>query len=401
MSILVLNCGSSSLKYQLINISSGMCLTKGSVEKIGGNEAIFSYEIGKNERFKEVYQIFDHTDALTYVIKSITNPDHNILKSIDGIAAIGHRVVHGGEKFTESVLIDDGVISEIRECMELAPLHNPANLQGILVCMKLLPDVPNIAVFDTAFHQTMPDYAYIYALPYVMYTRHKIRRYGFHGTSHRFVAERAAKMLGKPLKNTSVITCHLGNGSSICAIKNGKSIDTSMGFTPLEGLIMGSRSGDLDPAIILHIISKEELTVHEANSMLNKHSGLLGISGNTNDMRELTESMKKGDKRAQLAISILVYRLKKYICGYLGAMGGADAIIFTAGIGENSAYVRENSLSNLEFMGIKIDKRKNKSITGEGFISGNDSKIKILVISTNEELVIARDTANMLKKRKK
>ena len=401
MIVLVLNSGSSSLKYQLFDTEKEERITKGLVEKIGGREAIFSYEKGEEGKFKEVHAIYDHSEALNLVLKSLVSDENGILEDINQIAAVGHRVVHGGEKFTESVIVDDQVLAEIRDCIDLAPLHNPANLQGIEVCIKLLPETPQVVVFDTAFHQSMPDYAYLYGLPYIMYNRHRIRRYGFHGTSHRYVTGRAAELLGKTEKTISLVTCHLGNGSSVCAVKNGKSVDTSMGFTPLAGLIMGTRCGDLDPAIITHIMSKEELSLYEVNSMLNKHSGLLGISGITNDVRELFEQMDKKDCRASLAINMLVYQLKKYISSYLGALGGADAIVFTAGIGENNPHIREQSLAGLEFMGIKLDKRKNRALSGEGVISTADSAITVCVIPTNEELVIARDTAQIVKRRKK
>lgn len=400
MYILVLNSGSSSVKYQLMDIKTEQCLTRGLVEKIGGREAIFSYENKQRERLKEVYAIYDHSAALNLILKSLVDPEQGLLKDTKEIAAVGHRVVHGGEKFTESVIVDESVMAEIRECIDLAPLHNPANLQGINVCMKALPETPQVAVFDTAFHQSMPDYAFMYGLPYVMYTRHKIRRYGFHGTSHRYVSERAAVMAGKSGKAFKVITCHLGNGSSITAVKNGKSVDTSMGFTPLEGLLMGTRSGDIDPAILLHIKTKEELTVYELNSMLNKHSGLLGVSGITNDVRELMEHMEKGDTRATLAINMFCYRLRKYVCAYMGVLDGADAIVFTAGIGENNPRIREQVLENLEFMGIRLSKKANNSVSGETEISTANSRVKVYVIPTNEELVIARDTAGIVRKAK-
>lgn len=400
MYILVLNSGSSSLKYQLIDIETEQCLTKGLVEKIGGKEAIFSYETAETGKLKEVHAIHDHQEALNLVLKNLVSEELSIIDDIHEISAVGHRVVHGGERFTESVIVDENVTKSLRDCIELAPLHNPANIQGIEVCLKLLPKTPQVAVFDTAFHQSMPDYAYLYGLPYVMYTRHRVRRYGFHGSSHRYVVDKAAEMLGKPLKSLKLVSCHLGNGSSVCAVDSGKSVDTSMGFTPLEGLIMGTRSGDLDPAIIPYLMQKDELSVYEMNSMLNKHSGLLGISGSTNDLRELFELKNQKDNRAELAINMLIYRLKKYICSYLGVLGGADAVIFTAGIGENNPIIRENALDGLEFMGIKLDKKKNKSLNDAADISAADSAIKVLVIPTNEELLIARDTARCVAKRK-
>lgn len=401
MYILVLNSGSSSVKYQLFAIDSEQVVTKGLVEKIGGKEAIYTYETAKHGKLKEVHSIQNHEEALSMIFKGLTSPANEIISDIKQIAAVGHRVLHGGAKFTSTALVNDEVIKAIRECIELGPLHNPHNLKGIDVCLRLLPGTPQVAVFDTAFHQTMPEKAYLYALPYVFYTKHKVRRYGFHGTSHCYVTERAASMLGKAVKNVNMISCHLGNGSSVCAIRDGKSVDTSMGFTPLEGLIMGTRSGDIDPAIIQYIMHKENYTVQEVDSLLNKQSGLLGISGATNDLRELFALADKKDQRAQLAIDMMLYRLKKYISSYMGALGGAcDAIVFTAGIGENNPYVREQALEGLEFMGICIDKKKNKAVSGEAVISTDDSRVKVLVIPTNEELLIARDAATFVRKKR-
>jgi len=401
MLILVLNSGSSSVKYQLINAETEELVTKGQIEKIGHKDAIFSYLRGDGEPLKEVHPIYSHEEAIALVLKSLTSSENMLLTSVDEILAIGHRVVHGGENFTESVIITEDVMAEIRDCVELAPLHNPANLQGINVCLKQMPNIPQVAVFDTAFHQSMPEKAYIYGIPFVMYTRHKIRRYGFHGTSHRYITSKLATIMQKPLKNINAITCHLGNGASIAAIKNGKSIDTSMGFTPLEGLIMGTRCGDIDPAIVTHIMAKEGLTGNEVNTLLNKHSGLLGISGSTNDVRELFELVAKKDPRAELALDIMVYRLKKYISSYMAVLGGADAIVFTAGVGENNAILREKALEGLEFMGIKLDKRKNKNASGDAEISADSSTVKVYVLPTNEELVIARDTVDIMKKLKR
>ncbi len=399
--ILVLNSGSSSVKYQLINAQTEERITKGLVEKIGHKDAIFSYLRGDGEPLKEVHPIYSHEEAIALVLKSLTDPENMILKNTDEILAIGHRVVHGGENFTESVIVTEAVMADIRDCVELAPLHNPANLQGINVCLKQMPNIPQVAVFDTAFHQSMPEKAYIYGIPFVMYTRHKIRRYGFHGTSHRYIVAKLSEVMQKPLKNINAITCHLGNGSSIAAIKNGKSVDTSMGFTPLEGLIMGTRCGDIDPAIVTYIMAKEGLTGNEVNTLLNKHSGLLGISGSTNDVRELFELIAKKDSRAELALEIMVYRLKKYISSYMAVLSGADAIVFTAGIGENNAILREKALEGLEFMGIKLDKRKNKNAKGDSEISADSSTVRVFVLPTNEELVIARDTADIVKKLKR
>ncbi len=394
MKILVLNCGSSSVKYQLCESGTEEVITKGLVEKIGTKSAIHSFLTGSGEKEKQVTEIFDHQQALTIVIKTIVNPEYNIIKDESEIKAVGHRVVHGGEEFFESVLINEDVIEKISDCIELAPLHNPANLTGIRACQKVLPDTPMVAVFDTAFHQTMPDYAFLYGLPYTMYRQNRIRRYGFHGTSHKYVAAQAAEILEKPLSECNLITCHLGNGASIAAIQNGKSVDTSMGFTPLEGLVMGTRSGDIDPAILLYVMSKEELSATEVNSMLNKHSGLLGISGYSNDMRKLREASAEGNSQAETAIKIFAYRIKKYIGSYMAVLGNVDAVIFTAGIGENEWPVRARILSDLAPLGIVMNSDKNQN--NEKVISTQDSKIKIFVIPTNEELVIMRDTLRIV-----
>ena len=335
-----------------------------------------------------------------FLLAALTDPEHGVLGSMQEVAAVGHRVVHGGEAFSGSVLITEEVMAEMRRCIDYAPLHNPPNLKGINAAMQLLPGVPQVGVFDTAFHQTMPKHAYLYGLPYVLYKKHGIRRYGFHGTSHRFVSDRAAEMLGKPKEELRLITCHLGNGASAAAIKYGKSIDTSMGFTPLEGLMMGTRSGDLDPAIILQIMHKEELTPNDATTLLNKHSGLIGVSGLSSDMREIEEEYDE-NPRAKLAHDIFTYRLKKYIGAYSAAMGGVDAIVFTGGIGENSSMVRDHALTDMEFLGVKLDKEKNEAkVKGERDISASDSKVKVLVIPTNEELVIALDTMNIVQNMK-
>jgi acetate kinase len=341
-------------------------------------------------------EILDHKVAIEYVLSILLSKNHGVITDKSEISAVGHRVVHGGEVFSKSVLITSEVIKEISRCMDFAPLHNPANLKGIRATQALLPDIPQVSVFDTAFHQTMPNYAYMYGLPYVLYKRHGIRRYGFHGTSHLYVSGRLADLVGKPLSGLKVITCHLGNGCSVAAIKNGESIDTSMGFTPLEGLLMGTRSGDLDPAVVLHIMNKEELTMHEANTMLNKHSGVQGLSGLSSDMREIEEE-HQDNTRAHLALQVFCYRLKKYIGSYAAAMGGLDAIVLTGGIGENSDIVREMALSDLEFLGITIDDKLNKSSDSqERKISGKNSKVDIYVIPTNEELVIALDTMRIV-----
>lgn len=395
MKTLVLNCGSSSIKFQLLDMSDESLLVKGSVEKIGTRTAILNLSIPGKDKIKEVMEILDHHLALQKTIQALMSEKLGIIKNKDEISAIGHRVVHGGESYSSSVAIDEDVIKEIRDLIDLAPLHNPHNLKGIEVCKKLFPELPQIAVFDTAFHQTMPPKAYIYPLPYVLYKRYKIRRYGFHGTSHYYVANRCAKIMGKDINELKIITAHLGNGSSITAINKGQVIDTSMGFTPLEGLVMGTRCGDIDPSIITFIIAKEDLSLQEANTLLNKHSGLMGISGVSNDMKELTDALDT-DPRAKLAIDILSYRLKKYISAYAGALGGVDALVFTGGIGENCALVRELSCAGLEFMGISLDKEKNNSNKGENKLNTTDSKTKIFCIPTNEELVIARETKKIV-----
>ncbi len=400
MRILVLNAGSSSVKYQLIIPEEGIALAKGMVERIGLSGAVLIHKAYDKPEVKLTGEILDHKVAIEYVLGILLSKNHGVLKDKNEIDAVGHRIVHGGEAFSGSVLITEEVICEITKCIDFAPLHNPPNLKGIAAAKALLPNVPQVGVFDTAFHQTMPDYAYIYGIPYVLYKRYGIRRYGFHGTSHRYVSERTAQILNKPLENLKIVTCHLGNGSSIAAVKHGKSIDTTMGFTPLEGLLMGTRCGDVDPAIILHVMAKEELTPSEMNTMLNKHSGVLGVSGISSDMREIEENYKKND-RARLAMDILIYRIKKYIGAYAAAMGGIDALVFTAGIGENSDIVREMVCKNMEFLGIYLDKQKNEGLRKqEAIISKEDSPTKVLVVPTNEELVIAMDTAKIVKELK-
>jgi acetate kinase len=397
MKILVLNSGSSSVKYQMIDPKKRLFLARGVVERIGMAGAMLTHKPHDRDEVRLSGEILEHQVAIEYVLSILLSKNHGVIKDKGEISAVGHRVVHGGEVFSSSVLITSEVIKEIARCMDYAPLHNPANLKGIRATQALLPNVPQIAVFDTAFHQTMPEYAYMYGLPYVLYKRHGIRRYGFHGTSHFYVSNRAAELLKKPASKISMITCHLGNGCSAAAIKNGKSIDTTMGFTPLEGLLMGTRSGDLDPAVVLHIMNKEELAMHEANTMLNKHSGVQGLSGLSSDMREIEENYET-NPRAHLAFDVFCYRLKKYIGAYASAMGGIDAVVFTGGIGENSSKVREHVLTNLEFMGIELDKRRNNSTDkGERFINKESSKVKVLVVPTNEELVIASDTMNIVK----
>jgi acetate kinase len=408
MNILVLNCGSSSLKFQIIDTdlekiekNEDRELARGLIERIG-SEALITLKVEGKASIKSTAPIRDHKAAIQYIIKWVTNPDTGIpgINSLEDIHAIGHRTVHGGEEFKSSVKIDNEVIAKMEDNIELAPLHNPANLKGIYAAREVFgPSVPQVAIFDTAFHSTMPETAYLYAIPYQYYRRYKIRKYGFHGTSHRYIAYRYRVLTGKTKEETNIITLHLGNGSSACAIKKGKSIDTSMGFTPLEGLMMGTRCGDIDPTIIDFLHHKEGASLDEIFNMLNKRSGLLGISGLTNDMRDLEiEIAEHQDRRAQLAIDMFCSRVVKYIGAYLATMNGADAICFSAGIGENGPEVREKVCKHLEFLGVKIDKKvNNKTIRGkEGLISTPDSTMKVFVIPTNEELVIARDTCRVV-----
>jgi len=404
--ILVINSGSSSVKYQLIETSfelierdSDHVLALGSVERIGTSSAVHTYRPAGRDKVSVVREILEHRVAIAEIIRTLTAPETGVIREAMEIEAVGHRMVHGGEKFTQSALCTPEVVQEIEDCCELAPLHNPHNLRGYHAARQIMPDVPHAAVFDTAYHQTMPAHAYLYGLPHVLYTRHGIRRYGFHGTSHRFVGWRSRKLLGRPREETRLITCHLGNGASVCAIDHGRSVDTSMGFTPLEGLLMGTRCGDLDPAVLFYVMHKEDLTEYEASTMLNKHSGLFGVSGLSNDMLELVEAEAQGHERAKLAIDIFCYRVKKYIGAYAAAMGGADAVIFTGGIGENSPIVRARSTAGLEFMGARVDPALNEAaIKGkEADISTADAKVRTLVIPTNEELIIARDTLRLMK----
>ncbi|KAA3633348.1 MAG: acetate kinase [Calditrichaeota bacterium] len=396
MNILVINAGSSSVKYQLIDTDKELALAKGTVSRIGMSASVLTHKPHDRAEVKVSAEILDHIIAIEYIVTILMSENHGVIKDASEIHAVGHRVVHGGEKFSSSVLITKELMAELRNLIELAPLHNPHNIRGINACMQKLPDVPMVAVFDTAYHSKMPPHAYIYGLPYVMYKRYGIRRYGFHGTSHRYVADLAAKKLDKDRSECKIITAHLGNGASIAAIDRGISVDTSMGFTPLEGLLMGTRTGDLDPAIILHIMAREELTLHEANTLLNKHSGLAGISGVSSDMREIEESVDE-NKNSALALETYCYRVKKYIGAYAAAMGGVDALVFTAGIGENSSIVRSKSCQGLGFMGIGIDEAVNAKSKGiEADISSMKSTVKTFVIPTNEELVIARDTRELV-----
>jgi len=395
MNILVINAGSSSLKYQFINMDSLAVIAKGLCERIGIEGSCLKHTPEGKDTVIIKNEMKNHEDAIGMVISALTDKDHGVISSMDEISAVGHRVVHGGEYFSDSILIDENVKKTIEECIDLAPLHNPANLTGIVACEKVIPNAPQVAVFDTAFHQTMPPEAYLYAIPYKYYENYKIRRYGFHGTSHKYVSERAAKLLGKPLEELKLITLHLGNGSSIAAIKNGKSIDTSMGFTPLAGLLMGTRSGDIDPAIVTFIADKEGLDTKEVNDVLNKESGVLGISGISSDFRDL-ESAAATNKRAKLALDMFNYRVKKYIGQYAVALGGVDAIIFTAGIGENNCVMRSELVSDLACLGLKIDEEKNKQRGIDIDVSADDALVKTLVIPTNEELMIALDTKKIV-----
>ena len=392
MNILVINCGSSSVKYQLIEIESRQALAKGIVDRIGMNGAVLTNVRSDGDEIKITGEILDHTTAIEYILAVLLSKNHGGLTDKSQINAVGHRVVHGGEAFSASVLITDDVIKRIRDNIDIAPLHNPHNLRGINACQVHLPNIPQVAVFDTAFHQKMPPHAYLYGIPYSLYTQHKIRRYGFHGTSHLFVAQRTAELMRSEYKSLKLITCHLGNGCSMAAVDKGISVDTSMGMTPLEGLLMGTRSGDIDPYIILHIMSKEGLNYSEANTLLNKHSGLMGISGVSSDMREIIGEMKEGNKKAQYAFDVFNYRIKKYIGAYMAAMGGADAIVFTGGIGENSPDVRKACCTNLEFLGIELDESSNTSKEKEKPIHAATSRVKVFVVPTNEELMIALDT---------
>ncbi|SES66537.1 acetate kinase [Natronincola peptidivorans] len=396
MKVLVMNCGSSSLKYQLINMENEELLAKGIAERIGIEGSFVKHEtIGKEKAVIEE-RMEDHKAAIKIVLEALINKEYGTIQSMEEITAVGHRVVHGGEKFSGSVIINEEVKSVLEECSELAPLHNPPNLMGIYACEEILPNVPMVGVFDTAFHQTMPKESYMYALPYELYEKYKIRRYGFHGTSHKYVAMKAAELLGKSLEDLNIITCHLGNGASIAAVKNGQSVDTSMGFTPLEGLAMGTRCGDLDPAIIAYWMAKENLTIAEVNNLMNKKSGVLGVSGVSSDFRDLEDAADQGNERAQLALDLYYQRVKKYMGAYAAEMGGVDAVVFTAGLGENSAIARKAICSGLEFLGIKIDDEKNNIRGKEADVTTTDSTVKVLLIPTNEELMIARETKSLV-----
>lgn len=402
MIILVLNCGSSSLKYQVLDMvddNAYSLLAKGLVERIGEKMGVLTHQVTGKDKYTIEKPIADHTEGIKGVLALLTDTNHGVLESLSQIDAVGHRVAHGGEYFFCSVAVDEDVIAKIEKCCELAPLHNPANLLGIRAAQSLMPTTPQVAVFDTSFHQTMPDYAYMYAIPYEYYDKYKIRRYGFHGTSHKFVAQKACDFVGLDFNNSKIVTCHLGNGSSITAVKDGKSIDTSMGFTPVEGVAMGTRCGNLDAGVITFLQEKEGLDAHGINTVLNKKSGLLGISEISSDSRDIEQGAKSGNSKAALAQNILAYGIKKYIGSYAAAMGGLDMIVFTGGIGENSCVTRAKVCEGLEFLGVEFDNGANDGVRGKDvLLSKSNSKVKVVAVTTNEELVIARDTMHIVKK---
>lgn len=395
MNVLVINCGSSSLKYQLIDSDSEQVLAKGLCERIKIDGRLKHSPAGK-ATVEMDSPMPDHTAAVELVLKMLTDSEHGVIRSLDEIGAVGHRIVHGGEKFASSTIITEEVIEAITECNDLAPLHNPANLIGIESCRKLMPDVPMVAVFDTAFHQTMPEKAYLYGIPYEYYEKYKIRKYGFHGTSHSFVSKRMAELLGKKPEELKTIVCHLGNGASICAVKNGKSVDTSMGLTPLDGLVMGTRSGAIDPAVIEYIAEKGKKSISEVIDVLNKESGVAGVSGVSSDFRDLDNAILAGNERAKIAMDVFCYRVAQYIGSYTAAMNGVDAIAFTAGVGENNSTARAGIFEYLGYLGIKLDTEKNKLRGEEVQISTDDSKVPVWIVPTNEELAIARETVALL-----
>ena len=393
MKILVVNCGSSSIKYKLIRMPKEELMVSGLLERIGESEGRLTQTIGEHQRTIDC-RIEDHRAGMQFIVETLLADEHRPIRDISEIVGVGHRVVHGGEQFVQSVLIDDEVIAAIDAVKDLAPLHNPPNLTGIRAAKELLPNVPHVAVFDTSFHQTMPDYAYLYALPYNLYKDHQIRRYGFHGTSHRYVAGKTAKVMGRKLEEINIITCHLGNGCSMTAIRRGKSIDTSMGMTPLEGLVMGTRCGDIDPAITFFLSDVAGMDLAAIDRVYNKKSGLLGLSGTSNDMRDIVDQSRNGNDRCRLALEIFVYRVRKYIGSYMAALGRTDAVTFCGGIGENAVFVRKLICQELEPLGIRLDDvRNNDAAAHRGFISTEDSPVKLVVIRTNEEIMIARDTA--------
>ncbi len=396
MKILVINAGSSSLKYQLIDMDNEQIIAKGLAERIGIEGSNLQHRPTGKEAVVIEQPMKDHTEAIKIVLKALTDPKHGVIADMSAIHAVGHRVLHGGQKFTESMLINEEVIETVRAYIPLGPLHNPANIMGIEACQKVMPNTPMVAVFDTAFHQTMPDYAYIYGIPYEYYQTMDIRRYGFHGTSHRYLAKRTAEFMGRPQQGLKLVTCHLGNGSSLAAIKDGKCVDTSMGLTPLEGVLMGTRSGDMDPTIVEYLMNRANMTIEQVVSMLNKKSGLIGISGVSSDMRDVLQASDEGNDRARLAVDVFCYRIRKYIGAYAAAMGGLDAIVFSAGIGENNPLLRKMIVKDLEYLGVAIDDVLNAKKASEIDISAPGAKVRTMVIGTNEELMIARDTLELV-----
>lgn len=397
MKIFVVNCGSSSIKYQLIDMNDESVIAKGLVERIGIEGSVLTHTPAGKDKVRLESEIPDHVDGIKKVLAALVDPNHGVIKSMDEIDAVGHRVVHGGEIFSESVVINDEALAKIEGLSDMAPLHQPPNVAGIRACQKLMPNTPQVAVFDTAFHQTMPPVAYMFGVKYEEYEKYGIRKYGFHGTSHRFVAARAAEMLGKDIADTKIITCHLGNGSSITAVDGGKSVDTSMGFTPLDGVLMGTRTGSIDPAVVPILMSKKGLDAAAMDKYMNKECGVLGVSGVSSDFRDLEDAAAKGNDKAQLALDMFCYQVKRYIGAYAAAMGGVDAIVFTAGVGENDITTRAKVCAGLEFLGVKIDADRNNVRGKDTEISAADSKVKVFLIPTNEELVIARDTNRLCK----
>lgn len=395
MKIFVLNCGSSSVKYKLYDMEGERVLAEGRVERVGQENATITHQSTGKEKITKTMPILEHTVAISETLHLLLHPEHGVLNSLDEIDAVGHRVVHGGESFSESTLIKEDTKDILDSLAELAPLHNPANVMGIRAAERLMPHTPQVAVFDTAFHSTMPSHAYLYAIPFNLYQKHKVRRYGFHGTSHLFVTQKAAEMIGKDIKDLKIVSCHLGNGASIAAVQGGQSVDTTMGFTPLEGLMMGTRSGDIDPGAIFYLMKTYDLNLHEIDSLLNKHSGLYGIAG-VSDMRDIEKKMSEGDRLAQMAFDMYEYRIRKYIGAYIAAMGGIDALVFTAGIGENTPSLRTKLCQNLSYLGIELNEELNQKRGEPLDITTEDSKVRVFVIPTDEELVIARDTATIV-----
>ena len=397
MKTLVINCGSSSLKYQLIDMSTEECMVQGLVERIGIKGSVLTQKVEGKDKYVINTEIKNHKDAIKLVLEALIDAVHGVIKTMDEISAVGHRVVHGGEKYSDSVLINDEVLQSIKDCIVLAPLHNPPNIIGIEACKELMPNTPMVAVFDTAFHQTMPKHSYICPLPYDLYKKYGIRKYGFHGTSHKYVSNKVAEAMEKDIRDLKIVTCHLGNGCSLAAVKNGKSVDTSMGFTPLAGVMMGTRSGSIDPSVISFLIEQHGYTIEEIDELLNKKSGVLGISGVSSDFRDVLAEGEAGNQRAKLALEIFYYKVRTQIAAYAGAMGGIDVIVFTAGIGENSSITRKEILKGLEFLGFELNEENNEIRGNIQEISTEDSRLKVYVVPTNEELMIARDTAKLVK----